>query len=71
MMGFIADADERPVDVLLVLPHYRARCQPTKHRMSMYIHGRAEIKATVCRQSSRTPFLSVHLSSLGTGAPLP
>jgi hypothetical protein len=44
---FIADADERPVDVSLVLPHYRARNQPTGHRMSMYIHSRAEIKSTI------------------------
>jgi hypothetical protein len=44
---FIADTDERPVDVSLVLPHYRARNQPTGHRMSMYIHSRAEIKSTI------------------------
>jgi len=60
---FIADADERPIDVSLVLPHYRARNQPTGHRMSMYIHSAAEIKSTICRQSSRTPFfVSVHSS---------
>jgi hypothetical protein len=61
---FISDTDEHPVDVSLVLPHYRARNQPTGHRMSMYIHGRGEIKSVVCRQSSRTPFfLCVHSSS--------
>jgi len=61
---FVADADERPVDLSLVLPHYRARNQPTGHRMSMFVHSRGEIKSTICRQSSRTPFhLSVHSSS--------
>jgi hypothetical protein len=61
---FITDADEHPVDLSLVLPHYRARNQPTEHRMSMFVHGRAEIKSTICRQSSRTPFfLCVHSSS--------
>ncbi|KAH9955632.1 hypothetical protein BC827DRAFT_1261994 [Russula dissimulans] len=61
---FVADEDERPVDLSLVLPHYRARNQPTGHRMSMFVHSRGEIKSTICRQSSRTPFhLSVHSSS--------
>jgi hypothetical protein len=61
---FFADADEHPVDLSLVLPHYRARNQPPAHRMSMFVHSRGEIKSTVCRQSSRTPFhLAVHSSS--------
>ncbi|KAI9508692.1 hypothetical protein F5148DRAFT_1275628 [Russula earlei] len=58
---FVADADELPVDLSLVLPHYRARNQPTGHRMGMLVHSRGEIKSTICRQSSRTPFhLCVH-----------
>ena len=44
---FIAEADEQPVDLSLVLPHYRARNQPTGHRMSMFIHSRGEIKSVV------------------------
>ncbi|KAH9055933.1 hypothetical protein EDB87DRAFT_1638472 [Lactarius vividus] len=61
---FTTDADDRPVDLSLVLPHYRARSQPTGHQMSMYIHGSGEIKSTICRQSSRTPFFLIYLSSL-------
>ncbi|KAH9999099.1 hypothetical protein BJV77DRAFT_1064570 [Russula vinacea] len=61
---FVADVDEHPVDLSLVLPHYRARNQPTGHRMSMFVHSRNEIKSMVCRQSFRTPFfLCVHSSS--------
>ncbi|KAI0261058.1 hypothetical protein BC834DRAFT_973005 [Gloeopeniophorella convolvens] len=54
---FIADADEHPIDLSLMLPHYRARNQPTEHRMSMFIQSRSEIKTAVCRKSPRTPFL--------------
>ena len=44
---FVTDADENPVDLSLVLPHYRARNQPAGHRMSMFVHGRGEIKTMV------------------------
>jgi len=44
---FITDADDHPVDLSLVLPHYRARSQPTGHQMSMHIHGSGEIKSTI------------------------
>jgi hypothetical protein len=44
---FIADAEELPVDLSLVLPHYRARNQPTGHRMSMFVHSRGEIKSMI------------------------
>ncbi|KAI0303531.1 hypothetical protein B0F90DRAFT_1809706 [Multifurca ochricompacta] len=53
---FITDANEHPVDLSLVLPHYRALNQPTGHRMGIYVHSSGEIKSTICRQSSRTPF---------------
>jgi hypothetical protein len=43
----MADADEHPVDLSLVLPHYRARNQPTGHRMSMFLHSRGEIKSMI------------------------
>ncbi|KAH9180240.1 hypothetical protein EDB89DRAFT_1840237 [Lactarius sanguifluus] len=62
---FTTDADDRPVDLSLVLPHYRARSQPTGHQMSMYIHSSGEIKSTICRQSSRTPFF-LSVDSSGT-----
>ncbi len=44
---FTTDADDRPVDLSLVLPHYRARSQPTGHQMSMYVHSSGEIKSTI------------------------
>ncbi|KAN0130374.1 hypothetical protein V8E53_011775 [Lactarius tabidus] len=62
---FTTDADDHPVDLSLVLPHYRARSQPTGHQMSMYVHSSGEIKSTICRQSSRTPFF-LSIDSSGT-----
>ena len=44
---FTTDADDHPVDLSLVLPHYRARGQPTEHQMSMYVHSSGEIKSTI------------------------
>ena len=44
---FTTDADDHPVDLSLVLPHYRARSQPAGHQMSMYIHSSGEIKSTI------------------------
>ncbi|KAA1471366.1 hypothetical protein DENSPDRAFT_858889 [Dentipellis sp. KUC8613] len=62
---FFVDSDDRPVDLSLTLPHYRAHNQPVGHRMKMYVHSeRHEIKAKVCRRSLRSPFfLAVHSSS--------
>ncbi|KAI0059124.1 hypothetical protein BV25DRAFT_1829444 [Artomyces pyxidatus] len=62
---FIADSEDQPIDLSLIIPHYRAHNQPTGYRMSMHIHSeRSEIKATVCRKSPRSPFLLyVHSSS--------
>lgn len=34
---FTLETDHRPIDVSLVLPHYRARNQPLDHRLSMYV----------------------------------
>lgn len=31
------DSEHRPIDVSLVLPHYRAKNQPVDHRLSMYV----------------------------------
>jgi hypothetical protein len=44
---FTTEADDHPVDLSLVLPHYRARSQPAGHQMSMYIRGSEEIKSTI------------------------
>jgi len=41
----------QPIDISLVLPHYRARNQPLDHRMNMFIAGDSEpIKVKTCRQ---------------------
>lgn len=34
---FALETEHRPVDVSLVLPHYRARNQPRDHRLSMFV----------------------------------
>lgn len=34
---FALETEHSPVDVSLVLPHYRARNQPRDHRLSMFI----------------------------------
>lgn len=34
---YTLETDSRPVDVSLVLPHYRARNQPLNHRLGMYV----------------------------------
>ncbi|OSC96615.1 hypothetical protein PYCCODRAFT_1440946 [Trametes coccinea BRFM310] len=34
---FTLETDDRPIDVSLVLPHYRAHNQPYDHRLSMYV----------------------------------
>ncbi|THH21065.1 hypothetical protein EW146_g395 [Bondarzewia mesenterica] len=62
---FITETEERPIDLSLIIPHYRAHNQPAAHRMSMYIRSeRGEIKTKICRKSSRFPFfLAVHSSS--------
>ena len=34
---FVLETERRPIDVSLVLPHFRARNQPIGHRLSMYV----------------------------------
>ena len=34
---FDMDTAQQPIDISLVLPHYRARNQPINHRMSMLV----------------------------------
>ncbi|KAG5647198.1 hypothetical protein DXG03_001157 [Asterophora parasitica] len=51
------DLPNQPIDVSLVLPHYRARNQPVDHRMSMYIGSdTSPIKVKVCRHYPRSRF---------------
>ncbi|KAJ3507488.1 hypothetical protein NLJ89_g6277 [Agrocybe chaxingu] len=54
---FRLDAGRIPVDMSLMLPHYRARHQPIDHRMSMFVSGTNEpIKLKVCRNFPRSQF---------------
>lgn len=34
---FAVETSHQPIDLSLVLPHYRARHQPVNHRMSMFV----------------------------------
>ncbi len=70
---FFADVDEHPVDLSLVLPHYRARNQPPGYRMSIFVHGRGEIKSTVVSdicEPDITSGLSLSCSAASRPAPL-
>jgi len=66
---FVLEAERRPIDISLVLPHFRARNQPLEHRLGMYVgNDSAEpIKVKVCRNfttARSTKFhLEVHSSS--------
>ncbi|KAG6808496.1 hypothetical protein H0H92_003958 [Tricholoma furcatifolium] len=54
---FVLDDSAHPIDLALVLPHYRARNQPIDHRMGMFIGSEsAPIKVKVCRQYPRSKF---------------
>ncbi|GBE82681.1 hypothetical protein BKA93DRAFT_822953 [Sparassis latifolia] len=48
---YALETEHNPVDVSLVLPHYRARNQPLNHRLSMYVGSEqgASIKVKICR----------------------
>ncbi|PFH52465.1 hypothetical protein AMATHDRAFT_140011 [Amanita thiersii Skay4041] len=48
---------QKPVDMSLVLPHYRAYRQPVEHRMSMFIASHSEqTKLKICRPVSSSRF---------------
>ncbi|KAF7970660.1 hypothetical protein HWV62_44981 [Athelia sp. TMB] len=54
---FAVETRHQPIELSLVLPHYRARNQPINHRMAMCLGSEsAPIKAKVCRQMLRTNF---------------
>ncbi|KAI0927978.1 hypothetical protein AcV7_009317 [Taiwanofungus camphoratus] len=60
---FSMETEHRPVDVSLVLPHYRARNQPLDHRLSMYVGSEKgeSIKVKVCRNFLPTRSAKFHL----------
>ena len=56
---YICKSHQEPIDLSLVLPHFRARNQPVGERLSMFISGTdAPIKVKVCRGiTQRSKFL--------------
>ena len=48
---FTLETDDRPIDVSLVLPHYRAHNQPYDHRLSMFVGSESgsSVKVKVVR----------------------
>lgn len=56
---FQLHVDHLPVDLTLIIPHYRAHNQPVDHKLSMDIKARsASIKLKVVRLQSKTWFPS-------------
>ncbi|THV07990.1 hypothetical protein K435DRAFT_825279 [Dendrothele bispora CBS 962.96] len=63
---FCLDVVQRPIDLSLVLPHYRARQQSTSTRINMFVgsESNAPVKLKVCRSFTRMKFyLEVHGST--------
>ncbi|KZT11590.1 uncharacterized protein LAESUDRAFT_720836 [Laetiporus sulphureus 93-53] len=66
---FALETDRRPIDLSLVLPHYRAHSQPLDHRLAMYVGSESSesVKIKVCRNfppTRTTKFqLEVNVSS--------
>ncbi|KAJ3999239.1 hypothetical protein F5050DRAFT_1739100 [Lentinula boryana] len=51
------DVAQRPIDMDLILPHYRPRQQPINHRLNMFVGTEAGlVKLKVCRSFSRCKF---------------
>lgn len=49
----LLESEHEPIDVSLVLPHYRARNQPLQHRMNMYVASEeGDLRVKVCRPFS-------------------
>lgn len=54
---FSLDVINEPIDLSLVLPHYRARNQPVNHRLNMFVgQETGSVKLKVCRNFPRTKF---------------
>ncbi|KAF5358094.1 hypothetical protein D9756_001972 [Leucocoprinus leucothites] len=54
---FVLHVDHTPVDLALIMPHYRALHQPIGHKLSMDIRNRsAPTKLKVCRNVPLTRF---------------
>jgi len=54
---FQLDVDHAPVDLTLIMPHYRALHQPVGHKMSMVVRNRSgSTKLKVCRNMPLSRF---------------
>ncbi|KAF7327330.1 hypothetical protein MKEN_00310600 [Mycena kentingensis (nom. inval.)] len=54
---FHVDSPHKPIDLSLVLPHFRARGQPIDSRISIFAgSGASPMKLKVCRAVSRSKF---------------
>ncbi|KAJ6488507.1 hypothetical protein C8R47DRAFT_1215751 [Mycena vitilis] len=54
---FHLDVAQKPVDLSLVLPHYRAKSQPIENRLSMFVGNESHpMKLKVCRSYCRAKF---------------
>lgn len=61
--GASSSSAAQPIDLTLVMPHYRARNQPVEHKMSVLLESvDAPIKAKICRQQHRSYFY-LHVSA--------
>lgn len=55
---FHLDTAQKPTDLSLVLPHYRARNQPVEHRLNMLVDGdNGPIKLKIVRISLNSFFM--------------
>jgi len=54
---FHLETIQKPIELSLVLPHYRARNQPVEHRMAMFVGSETgPVKLKVCRHIPRSKF---------------
>ncbi|KIY66047.1 hypothetical protein CYLTODRAFT_423772 [Cylindrobasidium torrendii FP15055 ss-10] len=53
---FALDTAQAPVDVTLVLPHYRARNQPLGHRLALFVGNDSGVKVKLARINPQTKF---------------
>ncbi|KII89269.1 hypothetical protein PLICRDRAFT_109402 [Plicaturopsis crispa FD-325 SS-3] len=54
---FSVEVTHKPIDLSLVMPHYRARYQPVEHRMGIFIGSETgPVKVKVCRPLMRARF---------------
>ncbi|KAJ3868650.1 hypothetical protein EV359DRAFT_60443 [Lentinula novae-zelandiae] len=54
---YYVDVTQRPINMDLILPHYRPQHQPTDHRLNMFVGTEAgPVKLKLCRSFARCKF---------------